>query len=73
MKKKITDKQKLILSKLKQHIAENGYAPSIRELAGMVGLLSSGTMHGHLRRLQEKGYIQIVGPRAIKILGKEVD
>lgn len=68
---KLSDKQKLVLSKLKAHIAANGFAPTNRELAEMVGLQSVSTVHGHLQRLQKNGYIEIVGVRAIKILDKQ--
>lgn len=71
--KQLTNKQKLVLNKLKEYTAEHGYQPSNRELAEMVGLLSSSTLHGHLKRLEANGYIKVVGVRAIKILDKEVD
>lgn len=69
--KKLTAKQKLVLNKLKEHITTNGYAPTNRELAEMVGLQSVSTVHGHLQRLQKQGYIEIVGVRAIKIPDKQ--
>ncbi len=35
-----------------------GYPPSVREIGEAVGLASSSTVHGHLSRLEEKGYIE---------------
>jgi repressor LexA len=68
--KPLTDKQKLILQKLKDYTAEHGYQPSNQELAEMVGLQSRSTLHGHLCRMEQKGYIKVVSVRAIKILDK---
>lgn len=34
----------------------------------MLVLKSSSTVHGYLERLEEKGLIKLVGPRAIEIL-----
>lgn len=71
--KPLTDKQKLILQRLQDYTAEHGYQPSNRELAELIGLNSVSTLHGHLRRLEEKGYIEIVSVRAIKILKEETE
>ena len=35
-----------------------GISPSVREIGEAVGLRSSSTVHGHLRRLESKGYIR---------------
>jgi len=47
-----------------------GYPPSVREIAKAVGLASSSTVHGHLARIENKGYIRRdpTKPRAIEIL-----
>jgi len=66
--KKLSNKQRQALDILKQHITDHGYAPTVRELAEMIGHKSSSTTHNILRKLQEKGYIKNVGPRAIEIL-----
>lgn len=66
--KKLSKRQQQALDILKQHISEHGYAPSVRELAEMIGHKSSSTTHNVLKRLQEKGYIKNVGVRAIEIL-----
>ena len=39
-------------------IRETGYAPSVREIAEAVGLKSPSTVHFHLNRLAELGYIE---------------
>ncbi|ORO00550.1 repressor LexA, partial [Staphylococcus aureus] len=50
-----------------------GYPPSVREIGEAVGLASSSTVHGHLSRLEEKGYIRRdpTKPRAIEIVSDQ--
>src|SRR5690606_11921700 len=66
--KKLSTRQRQALDILKQHITDHGYAPTVRELAEMIGHKSSSTTHNVLKKLQEKGYIKSVGVRAIEIL-----
>ena len=54
----LTDKQEKILTVIKKFIAENGYAPTIRELCNLCGLSSTATMFVHLKNLTNKGYIK---------------
>ncbi|HBN29466.1 MAG TPA: repressor LexA [Clostridiaceae bacterium] len=69
----ITDKQLMILNFIKKEIAEKGYPPSVREICQGVGLSSTSTVHGHLERLEKKGYIRRdpTKPRAIEILHRD--
>lgn len=71
MMEKLTKRQQDILDFIKQKVQEKGYPPSVREIGQAVGLASSSTVHGHLSRLEEKGYIRRdpTKPRAIEILG----
>ena len=55
---KLTGKQKVILDILKKLIAENGYPPTVREIGKKAGLSSPATIHFHLKKLEEKGYIK---------------
>lgn len=66
-------KQQLILNFLKQEILDRGYPPSVREIGEAVGLKSTSTVHGHLERLEKKGYIRRdpTKPRAIEILDEQ--
>jgi len=66
----LTGRQKQILEFIKKQSREKGYPPSVREIGVSVGLSSSSTVHGHLARLEEKGYIHRdpSKPRAIEIL-----
>lgn len=67
---KISKRQQDILDFIKQQVSEKGYPPSVREIGEAVGLASSSTVHGHLSRLEKKGYIRRdpTKPRAIEIL-----
>lgn len=54
-----SNKREEILRYLKQFISENGYAPSVREICGAVGLASTATVHYHLTALREAGLIEM--------------
>jgi len=55
---KLTAKQEVILDILKRLIAENGYPPTVREIGKKAHLNSPATIHFHLKKLAEKGYIK---------------
>ena len=59
---------------LKKTTLEKGYPPSVREICEAVGLRSTSTVHGHLSRLEKKGYIRRdpTKPRAIEFIKEEV-
>jgi repressor LexA len=67
---KLSQRQKLILEFIEREVAEKGYPPSVREIGEAVGLASSSTVHGHLGKLESKGYIRRdpTKPRAIELL-----
>ncbi|GGI13697.1 transcriptional repressor LexA [Gottfriedia solisilvae] len=68
---KLSKRQAEILAYIKDEVKVKGYPPSVREIAEAVGLASSSTVHGHLERLEQKGFIRRdpTKPRAIEILG----
>ncbi|WP_017753848.1 transcriptional repressor LexA [Calidifontibacillus oryziterrae] len=70
---KISKRQQDILQFIKQQVKTKGYPPSVREIGEAVGLASSSTVHGHLDRLEKKGFIRRdpTKPRAIEILTNE--
>lgn len=70
---KISARQKAIMDFIKAEVKQKGYPPSVREIGAAVGLASSSTVHGHLARLESKGYIRRdpTKPRAIEILDPE--
>ncbi|WP_284140042.1 MULTISPECIES: transcriptional repressor LexA [unclassified Virgibacillus] len=67
---KLSKRQQAILDFIKSEVHLKGYPPSVREIAEAVGLASSSTVHGHLSRLESKGFIRRdpTKPRAIEIL-----
>ena len=74
---KISKRQEAILDFIKEEVKQKGYPPSVREIGTAVGLASSSTVHGHLARLESKGYIRRdpTKPRAIEVLdpmGEEI-
>lgn len=54
----LNQKQIEILEYLKKEVADKGYPPAIREILPAVGLRSTSTVHAHLTKLEEKGYIR---------------
>lgn len=69
---KLSKRQQMILDFIKNQVSEKGYPPSVREIAEAVGLASSSTVHGHLARIESKGYIRRdpTKPRAIEVLDR---
>lgn len=71
----LSQKQIEILLYIKNEIQRQGYPPAVREICKGVGLKSTSTVHGHLEKLENKGYIRKdpTKPRAIEILDNEDD
>ncbi len=71
----LSKRQEAILNYIKEEVDKKGYPPSVREIGLAVGLASSSTVHGHLARLEKKGYIRRdpTKPRAIEVLQHEGD
>ncbi len=55
---KLTHRQSFILQIIKELIAKNGYPPTVREIGEKANLHSPATIHFHLTKLEEKGYIK---------------
>lgn len=68
----LSPRQRQILEFIRKEVATKGYPPSVREVGQAVGLSSSSTVHGHLNKLEERGYIRRdpTKPRAIELLDK---
>ena len=54
-----SNKREEILQFLTKFVAENGYAPSVREICQAVGLQSTATVHYHLNALRDAGLISM--------------
>lgn len=65
----LTPRQQQIFEYIRREVREKNYPPSVREIGEAVGLSSSSTVHAHLAKLEEKGYIRRdpTKPRAIEI------
>ncbi len=51
-------KEKLIFDFIKETIAREGYAPSVRDICAALSIKSTSTVHMYLENLERKGYIQ---------------
>lgn len=66
------ERQLNILQFIYDSVEARGYPPTVREICDSVGLVSTSTVHGHLARLEEKGYLfkDSSKPRALEITDK---
>jgi repressor LexA len=66
----LSERQRQILEYIMAEVQQKGYPPSVREIGEAVGLSSSSTVHAHLARLEEMGYLRRdpTKPRAIEVL-----
>lgn len=64
-----SSKQIEILQCIYDNVSRKGYPPTVREICTHVNLSSTSTVHGHLSRLEKKGYIfrDPAKPRAIEV------
>lgn len=71
----LTPRQLQILNYIRKEVKLKNYPPSVREIGEAVGLSSSSTVHAHLAKLEEKGFIRRdpTKPRAIELLDNLVD
>jgi len=60
----LTPRQSEILRVLREFPAENGFLPSIRDIAADTGIKSPSTVHAELRILQRLGLISRRGGRS---------
>ena len=54
---RLTPRQQAIFEFIKDEVRKKGYPPSVREIGEGIGLRSSSTVHAHLEKLEQKGYI----------------
>lgn len=57
-KEKITKRQQQAFEFICAFTSEHGYPPSVREIGSAIGLSSPSTVHSHLHKLEEAGYIK---------------
>lgn len=56
---KTNPREEQVLTFIREYSAENGYAPSIREICAGVGLRSTASVNYHLKNLQQKGMLTL--------------
>ena len=63
------ENQHEILEFIYEQVSDRGYPPTVREICNATGLASTSTVHGHLSRLEENGFIlrDPSKPRAIEV------
>lgn len=54
----LTKRQDEILKYVKEYIVSHGYPPTVREIGKDLGVSSPATIHTHLNKLVEKGFIK---------------
>jgi repressor LexA len=69
MSEQLSQRHRDILEFIEGAQRDRGYPPSVREIGAAVGLTSPSTVHTHLARLQEWGYLRRdpTKPRAIEV------
>ena len=51
------EKLNRVMDYIRKFSEENGYTPSVREIAQECGIKSTATVHSYIQRLQDKGYL----------------
>jgi len=71
----LSKKQIEILEFIREAVSKKGYPPAVREICEAVGLKSTSTVHGHLTKIEQKGYIKRdpTKPRAIEIIDSMIN
>lgn len=66
----MTDRQRDILNMINEYINKEVISPTVREICDIAGLKSSATVHSHIKRLQEQGYIDMIkgSPRSMRLV-----
>lgn len=75
MPRSAKNKQMAVLSYIHKQVDVHGYPPTVREICSAVGLSSTSTVHGHITRLIEQGFLRkdSAKPRALEITPKGLD
>jgi SOS regulatory protein LexA len=66
----LKDRERKILTYMKEEIKKKGYPPTVREMCTALGIKSTSTTHKDLENLETKGYIKKdpAKPRALMII-----
>ena len=66
----LKDRERKILTYMKEEIKKKGYPPTVREMCTALGIKSTSTTHKDLENLERKGYIKKdpAKPRALMVI-----
>ncbi|HML37539.1 MAG TPA: transcriptional repressor LexA [Bacillota bacterium] len=66
----LKDRERKILTYMKEEIRKKGYPPTVREMCTALGIKSTSTTHKDLENLERKGYIKKdpAKPRALMVI-----
>lgn len=64
--------QRATLEYLRNFIAENGFAPTLKDIAQHIGVRSTSTAHFHLERLVDKGFIKRESEGGLELVEQEL-
>ncbi|WAH35031.1 LexA family protein [Alicyclobacillus dauci] len=66
----LSERQLDVLNCIKEHVQANGYPPTTREIGEILNMKSTSTVHQHLGRLRDKGYVDWIdgAPRTLRIV-----
>lgn len=67
----LTKRQEDVLKYIKKYIAKHGFPPATREIGEALGLTSPATVHTHIKKLVQKGYLRTTKSkfRTIEVVG----
>jgi repressor LexA len=69
----LSKRQREIYDFVVAYAGKHGYPPTVREIGTQVGLASPSTVHVHLAKLEQAGYLRRdpAKPRALELVGRE--
>jgi repressor LexA len=69
----VSARQQEIYDFIVAYSRKHGYPPTVREIGAQVGLASPSTVHVHLAKLEEAGYLRRdpTKPRALELVGRK--
>ena len=67
----LTKRQEDVLKYIKKYVAKLGFPPATREIGAALGLTSPATVHTHIKKLVQKGYLRTTKSkfRTIEVVG----
>ena len=67
----LTKRQDDVLKYSKKYVAKHGFPPATREIGAALGLTSPATVHTHIKKLVQKGYLRTTKSkfRTIEVVG----